>query len=107
MVDMHRHPAMGAVIARLEGRNEDVEELLGIHAPTEDSDGVLNVIELEQAARDLVDFASFLALEAYSTSHPSDEVHDDFPEHVEHALKVLREIAIRMPLIEGNDENGR
>ena len=102
MVDMHQHPAIGIVIARLEDRITDVEELMGI------SEGVFDVNAMERACHDLIDLAAFLALEAYSEREPNREIdHEDFPEHVAHTLDILREIALRLPLIEGGDTDGR
>lgn len=104
MADMHQHPAMGMVIARLEHREWDIEELMGIHDA--DDTHSINIAQLEAAARDLVDFAAFLALEAFSEGHPDRTDHEAVPEHVEHTLGILRDIALYMPLIEGGGPSG-
>jgi hypothetical protein len=98
---------MGIVIAFLEQRDEDVEELLGIHAPTEDEDGKFDIVEMEAAARDLVNFSSWVALEAFSFRHPDGIAHEENPEHIAHTIEVLKGMALRMPLVDtGGDDDG-
>jgi hypothetical protein len=90
---MHQHPAIGIVIARLENRTEDVEELMGIS-------GEVDMAQLEKACHDLVDFASFLAIEAYYNG-ASEAVHESNQEQLDITIEYLRGIALRLPLIEG------
>ena len=102
MADMHEHPAIGIVIARLEDRDGDVEELIGIH--DEGDTHSINIADLEKACRDLVDFASFLAVEAYHHGGVSEgDLESD--EHKATTVEFLRDIALRMPLIEGGGGN--
>lgn len=104
MVHMHEHPAIGIVIARLEDRDEDVEELIGV---SDDAKGLhtVNLPDLEKACRDLVDFASFLAVEAYHHGGVSEgDLEND--EHKATTVEFLRDIALRMPLIEGGGGDG-
>jgi hypothetical protein len=98
MADMHEHPAIGIVIARLEDRDEDAEELMGIHQLEGATD--IDVTELEKACHDLADFASFLAVEAYHHGG-SNEGDLNNEEHKALTVEFLKGIALRMPLIEG------
>ena len=103
MADMHQHPAIGIVIARLEDRDEDAEELMGVY--DEGDVHSVNVIELEKACRDLVDFASFLAVEAYHHGGVSEGNMED-AEHRALTVDFLKGIALRMPLVEGGGSSG-
>ena len=90
------------MIAWLETREDDVDELLGIHG----TDKTVDVEEMLVSIRDLVNFSSWLALQAYSERHPDTIAHEDFPEHVAHAIGVLKDMALQMPLVdvEGDDD---
>jgi hypothetical protein len=108
LIDMHKHPALGIVIAWLESREDDVDELLGIHAAQgPDEEDKFDVYEMEAAARDLVNFASWLALQAYSEGHPDSIAHEENPEHVAHTIGIIKDMAMHMPLVdvEGDDDD--
>jgi len=98
MADLHEHPAIGIVIARLEQRFGDVEELIGVS--DKDDTHEINLGLLEKACHDLVDFASFLAIEAYYDG-ASEAEHEGNQEHLDTTIDYLRGIALRLPLIEG------